>query len=284
MNLEDCLLGLYEKALPFSWDWEKKLGMIKEFGFDFMEFSIDPHHINRLDWAENEILLLRDISFKLGIPLHTMALSANREYPIGSENDSVRGEGKSLLKKAIRLAQKLGIRIIQVAAYDVYGEEGNEETDRLFIDSLREVERSASLAGVMLALETMDTLYAGSVYDCKRIIEQINSPWVQIYADTGNIASNGYIFAKDIKTGADNIIAIHLKDSKKGVVRGINYGTGLVDFHEDLNGLKDIDFHGFFVAEMWWKEEPGYLDQIQFAHDFLRKEIKTADDSVPKGR
>ena len=277
MYLEDCLLGMYEKALPFSMNWEEKLGTVKKMGFDFMELSIDPAHVKRLDWSENEISELREVSLRLGVPLHTLALSANRGNPLGSKDSQVREEGKILLKKAICLAQKLGVRIVQIAAYDVYDEDSDEETDRNFLESLKECERVAALTGIMLALETMDTPYAGSVESCKRIVDIIDSPWLQIYADTGNIASAGLEFTDDIQTGPSNIVAIHLKDSRTGVVRDVDYGTGIVDFDKDLRGLKKIGYSGFFVAEMWWKDDSDYLTVVQQAHDFLREKIKKAD-------
>jgi predicted hexulose-6-phosphate isomerase len=276
LMIDDCLLGLYEKALPFSLDWERKLSTIKEMGFDFMEFSVDPAHIERLYWTDDQITELRVISLKLDLPFHTMALSANREYTLGSKDKTVRENGKALLKKAVLLSQKLGIRIIQIATYDVFGEEGDDETDLLFIDSIRECERAAALGGVMLALETMDTSYADSVKKCKRIVDIIGSPWLQIYADTGNINTIGLDFNEDIKNGAKNIVAVHLKDSTPGVCRDINFGTGIVDFEYCLRGLNDIDFRGFFIAEMWWKDDPGYTGLVADANMFLRKKIKEA--------
>jgi len=274
--IDDCLLGLYEKALPFSWDWEKKLSTIKEMGYDFMEFSVDPAHIDRLDWTDEQISILHDISVKYDVPLHTMALSANRGYPLGSKDNTIREEGKAILKKGVLLAQKLGIRIIQIATYDVFGEEGDDETDKLFLESIRECERAAALGGVMLSLETMDTPYAGSVEKCKRIRDIIGSPWLQIYADTGNINAAGLDFFEDIKTGAQNIVAVHLKDAMPGICRDIDHGTGIVDFDYCLKALNHIDFRGFFVAEMWWKEEPGFIDIIKNSNVFLREKIREA--------
>jgi len=277
MNIGDCQLGLYEKALTFDWDWEKKLSMVKELGFDFMEFSVDADHKDRLDFTEKEITLIRDTSWRLQVPLNTLALTANRFYPLGSKNDEVREEGKLLVKKAVALAVKLGIRIVQIAAYDVFDEEGDEETDRLFIESMRECEPIAARAGVMLAFETMDSPYAGSVERCKRLVDILGSPWIHIYADTGNIAAIGLDFTKDILTGPSHLIAIHLKDATPGISRDIEFGTGIVDFDADFKALKQINYGGFFIAEMWWQDNPEYLDKVKEASRFLREKIKTAD-------
>ena len=39
--LHGHLLGLYEKALPAEWSWERRLSAARELGFDYMEISID---------------------------------------------------------------------------------------------------------------------------------------------------------------------------------------------------------------------------------------------------
>ena len=40
--------------------------------------------------------------------------------PLGSEDDAVRAQGLEIMRKAIQFAQDVGIRVIQLAGYDVY--------------------------------------------------------------------------------------------------------------------------------------------------------------------
>jgi len=277
MKIGDCQLGLYEKALSFSWDMEKKLNMVKELGYDAMEFSVDADHKDRLDWPDEKIMKLRDLSLGLNVPMNTIALTANRFFPLGTKDDKKREDGKTLVKKAVVFARKLGVRIVQIAAYDEYEGVSDEETDRLFLESMRECVRSAALGGVMLALETMDTAYANGFGRCKRIVDIIGSPWLQIYGDTGNIAASGLDFTDDIKAGAQHILAMHLKDATPGISRDIDFGTGIVDFERDLKALKKAGFSGFLIAEMWWQDDPGYIDKVRSACVFLREKIRLAD-------
>jgi len=276
MDIRDCLLGLYEKALPFSLNWDEKLGAAKELSYDCTELSIDPDHTDRLDWSDADVAVLRGKCLNYGIPFHTMALSANRVWPLGMKDDKGREFGKTLLKKAVVLSQKLGIRVLQIATYDVYEEEGDAETDRLFLDSMRECVRAAARNGVMLALETMDKPYANGVKSCKRIVDEIASPWLRIYADTGNIASAGYDFETDIRGDVSNIVAFHLKDSRPGVVRRVDYGTGIVVFDEVFAALNKHAYSGLFVAEMWGDGDPLYMEKARDACLFLRSKIEEA--------
>lgn len=64
-----------------------------------------------------------------------------------------------IMEKAINLSVKLGVRCIQLAAYDVYYEESDDETKQLFEEGLRGAVAMAARAGVILALEIMDTKF-----------------------------------------------------------------------------------------------------------------------------
>ena len=58
------LLGLYEKALPAEWSWERRLSAARELGFDYMEISIDETdgRMARLWWSRAERKALRELT------------------------------------------------------------------------------------------------------------------------------------------------------------------------------------------------------------------------------
>lgn len=51
------------------------------------------------------------------------------------------------MRKAIRLAQDVGIRVIQLAGYDVYYQEANNETRRRFRDRLKRASKWRAARG-----------------------------------------------------------------------------------------------------------------------------------------
>ena len=53
-----------------------------------------------------------------------MCLSGHRKYPLGSHDKEIQKKSLEIMKKAIDFAADLGIRIIQLAGYDVYYEDG----------------------------------------------------------------------------------------------------------------------------------------------------------------
>ncbi|WP_256127617.1 L-ribulose-5-phosphate 3-epimerase, partial [Enterobacter hormaechei] len=133
-------LGIYEKALPAGECWLERLKLAKALGFDFVEMSLDETdaRLARLDWSPEQRLALVKAVAETGVRVPSMCLSAHRRFPLGSEDDAVRHQGLEIMRKAIRLAQDVGIRVIQLAGYDVYYQQANDETRRRFRDGLKQ--------------------------------------------------------------------------------------------------------------------------------------------------
>lgn len=102
----------------------------------------------RLDWSPEQRLALVKAVAETGVRVPSMCLSAHRRFPLGSEDDAVRHQGLEIMRKAIRLAQDVGIRVIQLAGYDVYYQQANDETRRRFRDGLKQSVEMASRAQV----------------------------------------------------------------------------------------------------------------------------------------
>lgn len=151
-------LGIYEKALPAGECWLERLRLAKTLGFDFVEMSVDETdaRLARLDWSREQRLALVSAVAETGVRVPSMCLSAHRRFPLGSEDDAIRAQGLEIMRKAIQFAQDVGIRVIQLAGYDVYYQQANDETRCRFRDGLKESVDMASRAQVTLAMEIMD--------------------------------------------------------------------------------------------------------------------------------
>ncbi|ENZ4443362.1 L-ribulose-5-phosphate 3-epimerase [Salmonella enterica subsp. enterica serovar Brandenburg] len=121
-------LGIYEKALPAGECWLERLRLAKTLGFDFVEMSVDETdaRLARLDWSREQRLALVSAVAETGVRVPSMCLSAHRRFPLGSEDDAVRAQGLEIMRKAIQFAQDVGIRVIQLAGYDVYYQQAND--------------------------------------------------------------------------------------------------------------------------------------------------------------
>lgn len=126
-------LGLYEKAMPEAWSWPHKMSAAGQLGFDFIEMSIDETQERqlRLEWSKAQRREFAAWS-RQELCVSSICLSAHRKYPIGSHFPEIREKGMQIMENAIALAYDLGIRIIQLAGYDVYyNETSDSETKNI---------------------------------------------------------------------------------------------------------------------------------------------------------
>ncbi|MFV0576448.1 MAG: L-ribulose-5-phosphate 3-epimerase [Vibrio sp.] len=273
-NLNRHRVGLYEKALPNDLSWEEKLQSTKELGFDFLEISIDEsdERRSRLDWDDENIYQLRHLCERYGLPLQSMCLSAHRKFPFGSSDPEIRKQAVLHMEKAIALAYKLGIRTIQLAGYDVYYEPANQSTHLRFIEGMKHAAKLAERAGVMLAVEIMDTNYLNSLSKFEVLNREINSPYFTAYPDVGNISGWNYDVCTELRLSKPHIAQIHLKDTYKvtpdsqGQFRDLVIGDGEVNFEAIFRTLKETDCVVPLVIEMWanddnWKEHIKHAQQ-----------------------
>ena len=264
-------IGLYEKAMPKTMTWPEKLECARECGYDFVEISIDEtdDKLARLDWTEEERLELVREMRRTGVPIRSMCLSGHRKYPFGSADPAVRERSMQIMEKAIQLADDLGIRIIQLAGYDVYYEESTPDSVRLFKENLAKATEMAEAKGVVLAFETMETEFMNTTAKSMEYVNLINSPWLGVYPDSGNLTnaavSYGSDVLEDLETGRGHIFALHLKETVPGKFREIPFLTGHVDFGAVIAKAWDLGIRRF-VTEMWDVGKAEWKEDILFAN------------------
>ena len=269
-------LGIYEKAISNRLSWDEKFTLAKESGFDCIELSIDaaPERLGRLydpDFART----LKNALGKTPVHIYTMALTANRGYPLGSEDPDIRSKAKEIIRRAVPLAEETGISVIHIAGYDELGEKCNAETKKLFYDSVSEVVRYAEGFAPQLAIETMDAEFMGSCTNIRRLCEEIGSEKLRIYADVGNLAGMGKSVSEELRTGGNYIAGIHLKDSRPGVMRDVIFGEGIVDFEEALSCIAQIGYSGPMIAETWSYDDEAFHPYLKKIASFLRAKMDT---------
>ena len=269
-------IGLYEKAMPKTMDWRQMLQCAKECGYDFVEISIDETdlRLSRLDWSKEQRLELVGIMQEVGIPIRTMCLSGHRKYPFGASDPAVRARGMEIMEKAIEFADDLGIRIIQLAGYDVYYEEGTAESERLFRENLAKAARMAEAKGILMGFETMETAFMDTVTKSMKYVDLINSPYLGIYPDSGNLTNASKLYGSDvladIENGRGHIVAFHLKETIPGHYREIPFLTGHVDFESIISLAWSMGVRRY-VTEMWDVGNASWKEDIKFANRSMSK-------------
>ncbi len=267
-------LGLYEKAIPSDLSWREKLTAAKQAGFDFLEISIDETDakLSRLDMSQEERAGLLSMMNGVGLPIRTMCLSGHRKYPLGSNDPEICKRGMEIMEKAIILAEDLGVRIIQLAGYDVYYEEGSEETRARFEENLKKATDMAAKAGVVMGFETMETEFMNTVEKAMKYVNIVNSSYLNVYPDLGNITnaavSYGTDVLQDLETGRGHLCAMHLKETVPGKFREIPFGTGHVNFEAGIQKAWELGVRKF-VTEFWYVGNEKWRDDLAFANQMM---------------
>ena len=187
------------------------------------------------------------------------------------------------MKKAIIFADKLGIRVIQLAGYDVYYEEGNEQTKKYFIENLKKAVEWAASMEVTLAIEIMDHPFINSITKYMEFSEIINSPWLKVYPDVGNLTAwptNNTLSELELGIKQGEIVAIHLKDTLAvtdtfpGKFKEVPFGNGCVDFPKVFAKLKELNYKGPFLIEMWTEKSDDPIEEVKKAKQWILDKMK----------
>lgn len=264
--------------MPAGLSLRERLEETKAAGFDYLELSIDETDakLARLDWDEAEIRALRAAQDEVGLGITSICLSGHRRFPLGHPDPAVQARSLEIMGKAIHLASRLGVRLIQIAGYDVYYETPSADTRRNFGRNLRASALLAARMGVTLAFETMETDFINTVAKARAWVDLVDCPYLQIYPDIGNItnaalASGGDVLS-DLEAGRGRLAAVHLKETRPGIFREVPYGEGHVDFEACCRKSLALGVR-LFVGEFWHKGEDNWREILRGNNAFLRQAL-----------
>jgi hexulose-6-phosphate isomerase len=282
LDMRQHPLGIYEKALPKHLSWPERLALAKACGFDFVEMSVDEsdERLARLSWSKEQRLSLVSAMLETGISISSMCLSGHRRFPFGSHDEATRQQAYLIMEQAIQLAKDVGIRTIQLAGYDVYYEQQDEGTLARFTEGMQWAVERAAAAQVMLAVEIMDTEFMSSISKWKSWDSLLASPWFTVYPDVGNLSAWGNDVAQELQLGIDRIAAIHLKDTfpvtetSPGQFRDVPFGEGCVDFVALFRTLKQLNYRGAFLIEMWTEKADEPVAEIVQARRWIEQQMQ----------
>jgi L-ribulose-5-phosphate 3-epimerase len=270
--------GVYEKALPEQLSWAERLEAAAAAGYQFVEISIDESddRLARLEWPRAPRADLRRTLAAAPASIDTMCLSAHRKHALGSASRPQRARALDIMRHAIDFAADFGIRIVQVAGYDVHYEESTEETRALYMESILQSAEWARGSCVTLALENVDCPVVDSIEKGIRFVEAADTPWFQMYPDVGNLTAMEKDVTRELLAGGRHIVGIHLKDTRIGEFRKVPFGEGLVDFGRAFRTLKRMDYRGPFMVEMWNEAVADPVATAANARRWLSEKLDTA--------
>ena len=227
-------------------------------GFDGVE--ILKVQMSSLDNAY--LMKLKRLALHAGLPL--IGLSTHQGFV--SPDPEVRKSNIDRTRRQIDIAHKLGIPTIRIntgrwGTIPVFDDlmankgiepvlEGYTEEDGFgwVIDSLEQLLQMAEEYGVVLGLENHWGL-GRTAAGVMRIVNEIDSPWLQVTADTGN-------FFEDKYEQFDAIARKAVLVQAKTYYGGGNWYTLDLDYNKYADILRKHNYRGFISLEFEGQEDP----------------------------
>ena len=275
-------LGIYEKALrsgPLAVSgsrvdaeaWRVFLDQVPRAGFSFLDLSIDesPEREARLDWDAGQCRTVRRAAEAAGTFIGGICLSLHRRIGPGSADPDVRRRAREVMARGLQVCHDLGVPVIQLAGYYCYYEDPNPDAERWYAQLLADAVPLAARLGVVMGIENVDGDDVTSLTKAMEFVDAVDSPYLQLYPDLGNIAEQGLDPGVELAAGEGHMVAMHAKDVRPGEPRRVEMGAGVVDWDRSFALLAAQGWSGRLMIEMWNDDAPDSLSRCAAARAFI---------------
>lgn len=240
---------------------------IRKAGYSGMEPIVSESGSLNPSMTDREVLEIKGIADELGLEIPSVGVWSLWDNNLVSDSPEIRAKAKGIVKRQLEIAALLGAdTILVVPGYvgcDFAAEPEKIRYDVAYERSQEAIAGLAPLAAqlkVTIGIENVWNRFLLSPLETKRFVEEIDSPYVGVYFDVGNIIYIGYpeqwieILGKHIKK-------IHFCDYRAdqcGIGAFVDLFAGDVDFKAVMAALKSIGYDDYVTLEMLpnYKEYP----------------------------
>lgn len=248
------LKGVNQWCFPEGLPLEQLFLISRETGYDAVELNVNPLGGVGLtmETTATEAEAIGRMAKEHGIQLRSLSTSLLWHTPLSSADASVREQGRRIVEKQLELAEQLGIDTVLVVPGAV-----NEETsyDECYDRSRAELAllvKEAERRRVRIGIENVWNKFLLSPLEMRAYVDDLQSSYLGVYFDVGNILHNGYP-QQWIKILGSRIFKVHVKDYRPGVGTGHGFVpllSGDVNWTAVRSALKDIGYTDAVTAEV----------------------------------
>jgi L-ribulose-5-phosphate 3-epimerase len=243
--------------IPKGWGVERGLELVKKSGYDGIELWLGDVPWFQMETSDAQVTELRRKVENAGLVVSNVSTGLHWETPLSSRDPAVRAKAIKIVEREIETAQILGCDAILVVAGLVTQEVPYNEVYQRCVDAMKQLAPTAAKAKVKIGCENCNSeqRFLLSPREFWTFLNEVDSPWVGIHLDVGNIHDTG--FAEQwIEMHGPRITRIHLKDvmKKRGRCGEATVYTSL--FIGDNNwpairaAMKKVNYDGWLIAEM----------------------------------
>ncbi len=226
-------------------------------GFEGLELVVGPDEPLRPDTPPRELVRLAERAAEQGVRLTSLATAQFWDCNYASPEPAARQQAEDLTRRLLDLAAAARVGAILVVPA-VVGKAGDARPSVPYADALartlealQRLRFDAEAREVAIAVENVWNRFLLSPVEAADLLDQVNSPCVRFYFDTGNVLAYGY--PEDwIRTLGYRIARVHAKDydvRKAGWAGFCPLGEGSVDWPSTLAALRAAGYDGPLTYE-----------------------------------
>lgn len=246
-----------DNMIPKGWSFEQGLQLVKKAGFDGIELWLGDVPWFQMSTSDAEVRALRAQVENEGLVVSNVSTGLHWKFPISARDPKVRQQGIRIVDRQIEAAQLLGTDAILMVPGLVTEEVPYNEVYLRCVDALQQLAPKAAAAKVKIGCENCNAehRFLLSPREFATFLDDVNSPYVGIHLDVGNIHDTG--FAEQwIEIHGPRITRIHLKDVLKHRGRSGHQSVYTNLFLGDNNwpairaAMDKVGYDGWLIAEM----------------------------------
>lgn len=217
----------------------KTLNHYQSLGFDGIE-SVSPGISSTRD--------LREAVEESGVPVHGVVDNVHWKERLSSPDPNVREVGRAALEQAIKDSFAIGGSSVLLVPGRVTGaDENHDHVWKRSIVEIRKVLPVAARLGIHVLIENVWNGFCETPEELRDYVDEIDSPWVGVYFDIGNVRKFGP--SEDwIRMLGSRIVKLDVKDWGKEN-SFCRLGDGDVNWPEVRKALAEINFTGWATRE-----------------------------------
>jgi len=239
---------------------QQRLELARKAGYEGVEVNLEPGEMVTLDSDEGQLTSVRLQIEAAGMCVSAVYSRLQWLYPITSQLRATRHQGQAVVERLIWAAQLLGTDTVltlpgavdnsafsstpEIVPYDL--------AYKTALEVLSEVECVAKRCCVRLALENVWNKFLLSPLEFAHFVDELNSPWIGVYFDVGNVMRTG-VPEDWIRILGPRIKRVHLKDFRTSVdtIAGfVNLLEGDVNWPAVMTALRSVGYKSWLTAEV----------------------------------
>lgn len=278
------LKGMNVWTLPAGLTIEEQFALTKDAGFDTIELNLSESQpqdnivskdlaLNdsptlTLDVTATELAEIRALSDKYELPITSISTSLHWNYSLTDQDVATRQKGIEIVKKMIDVCQSLGGDTVLVVPGLVKQTESYDVCYDRALAALKELAPYAESKEIYIGIENVWNKFLLSPIETRDFIDKIDSPFVGMYFDAGNVLQFGFP-EQWIRILGDRIKKIHVKDFNTSIGNIYGFTTllnGSLNWKNLVEAIHEIGYTGPLTCELSAYTENGQ----QLAYDTSR--------------